>query len=336
MHVLREYIQEVLQENEATQDPLVAAIGDNRNFRVVESIPTPQDRNDTIYYISSGARGVRYTLRTRYLDWQGGEDGDYVMRDYHVTTLGTPKYPERAVKKALRLVSGRESEGPRRPIFYTPIDLSDAADASQRVEDKIKFGKYAGQTIADVIEQDPGYIAWMYSAIKGDKPNTVKRQPKYFQEALIAAAEASEAVMAVVKQRQEEYEEKKRGWAAEKEARRKAAEMRANSQHVGRPKQRLDMVVTYEGSSDFERASYSGYGMETVYIHRFRDEDGNAIIWWTGNAFGDYVEDDQGYSNWQKYNVGDKFRIKATVKKHGEYKGEKNTVVTRVKVVEKL
>ena len=54
-------------------------------------------------------------------------------------------------------------------------------------------------------------------------------------------------------------------------------------------------------------------------IYTFRDANGNQIVWFT--------------SVLMDKEVGDTFNIKATVKAHNEYKGKKNTVISRAKIV---
>ena len=54
-------------------------------------------------------------------------------------------------------------------------------------------------------------------------------------------------------------------------------------------------------------------------IYTFRDANGNEIVWFT--------------SVLMDKEVGDTFNIKATVKAHNEYKGKKNTVISRAKIV---
>ena len=116
----------------------------------------------------------------------------------------------------------------------------------------------------------------------------------------------------------EEAEAKKK---AEKEAQKIAEEERKiRSQFVGREGEKIDTIVTLEKRSSFERYSYYGYGTETVKVFTFRDEKGNAIVWkTTGKGL--------------KENEGDTLTISATIKRHEEYKGEKQTEVTRLKVL---
>lgn len=51
-------------------------------------------------------------------------------------------------------------------------------------------------------------------------------------------------------------------------------------------------------------------------LHKFSDANGNQLIWWTGDWFGE---------------AGQEFEVKATVKAHEEYNGAKQTVLSRVK-----
>ena len=112
---------------------------------------------------------------------------------------------------------------------------------------------------------------------------------------------------------------------AEEEARRIAEEerikaLKARSNYVGAVGEKLKIHAVYEGSPYFKRRSFSGYGMETVYIHRFRDEDGNLIIWKTTSCQIGELEE------------GDAVLVSGTVKEHTEYDDEKQTMLTRAKV----
>jgi hypothetical protein len=92
------------------------------------------------------------------------------------------------------------------------------------------------------------------------------------------------------------------------------AKQREQSKWLGEIKERLrDIPVTLERLNSFE----SQYG--TVWIYKFRSDDGDAITWFASSG--------QGIA------IGDRGLLTATVKKHEEYKGEKQTVVTRGKWV---
>lgn len=95
-------------------------------------------------------------------------------------------------------------------------------------------------------------------------------------------------------------------------ARKARAKRAANSEHIGAVKERLTVDVTIESIHDCE----SDWG--TTHIHKMIDSAGNALTW---------------FSSSKRLTVGQAYTMKATVKKHDEYRGEKQTVVTRCKQV---
>jgi hypothetical protein len=98
--------------------------------------------------------------------------------------------------------------------------------------------------------------------------------------------------------------------AVEKVVREKRAQAdRAASQHVGAEKDRLEVTATVERVADVD----TDYG--TLHIHTLRTSDGHALVWKTTSA---------------RLDVGWTGPIRATVKRHSEYKGERQTEVTRV------
>lgn len=110
--------------------------------------------------------------------------------------------------------------------------------------------------------------------------------------------------------------------AAERKAEEeRLAALKARSQFVGTVGEKLTATVVYEGSPYFERRSFSGYGTERCYIHRFRDEDGNLLIWKSACGFPVL-----------NANEGETFTVIGTVKEHSEYKDEKQTIIVRAKV----
>ncbi len=88
---------------------------------------------------------------------------------------------------------------------------------------------------------------------------------------------------------------------------------RGESRHLGAvgDKKRDFGVVTVERVSSVD----TQYG--TLFIHSFRDAEGNALLWKTGESRGA---------------AGDKLRLVGTVKAHGEFRGEKQTELTRCKL----
>lgn len=105
------------------------------------------------------------------------------------------------------------------------------------------------------------------------------------------------------------------------------------SEWQGEPKQRMELELTLINTYWYERESYAGYGYETVNIYTFADESDNCYVWKTTSHLGMWVEKGDGYEDWVFPEAGDKVRMKATVKEHGEYKGNKQTVITRPKVI---
>lgn len=68
-----------------------------------------------------------------------------------------------------------------------------------------------------------------------------------------------------------------------------------------------------------DKVSYVDGMYGTTYVCRFHDDDGRKFVWFASN------DPDVGY--------GEKVSIKGTVKKHDEYMGKKQTVLTRCKIV---
>lgn len=87
-----------------------------------------------------------------------------------------------------------------------------------------------------------------------------------------------------------------------------------NSDFVGEVKERLrDINVT------FEKSIYLGFGMYgDRRLHVLKGETGNTFVWFTGNMI--------------DAELGDTITLDGTVKEHKDFKGVKQTVLTRVKV----
>lgn len=108
----------------------------------------------------------------------------------------------------------------------------------------------------------------------------------------------------------------------------------SGSEWVSEPKKRLDLSLTLVNEYEYEGYTYSYYDSATSYIYTLRDDDGNCIVWKTKNPLAMWVEDESGHDEWVEAEVGDTIQMKATIKEHGEYKGTKQTVVTRPKITE--
>lgn len=95
----------------------------------------------------------------------------------------------------------------------------------------------------------------------------------------------------------------------------------STSEYVGQEGDRITLTVTYTHTSSFEN-SYGGWLNYTsvTNIHSFKDENGNEIIWKTSN----FIEAD----------YGTKMVITGTIKGYKDYKGVKQTILTRCKLEE--
>jgi len=140
----------------------------------------------------------------------------------------------------------------------------------------------------------------------------IERTPEY-QAKLDARREAKQA------KAEAEYQKRlaeEKALREKEEARIKA--QKAISQYVGKIGERLTLKCSFVNSAHFETRSYSGFGTETVYIHKFKDADGNVFIWKTGSLVG--------------FEYGNNIDVTGTVKSHSEYMDEKQTVLTRCKI----
>lgn len=144
----------------------------------------------------------------------------------------------------------------------------------------------------------------------------IERTPEY-QAKLDAKREAKwEKIRAEREAEAEKHMAEREAIKAEREARIKAE--KAVSQYVGEVGQRISEMVTFLFSGSYEVRSFSGYGTETMYVHNFKDEAGNKLVWKT--------------SKWLGFEDGTQVKLTGTVKEHSDYKEEKQTVLTRCKV----
>lgn len=94
----------------------------------------------------------------------------------------------------------------------------------------------------------------------------------------------------------------------------------STSEHVGQVGAKLTVTVTYTHTASWENG-YGGYWTQSVTnLHTFKDDKGNVYVWKTGT----FIEAD----------YGTKMILKGTVKEHSDYKGIKQTVMTRCKLEE--
>lgn len=91
----------------------------------------------------------------------------------------------------------------------------------------------------------------------------------------------------------------------------------SKSEYVGQIGDRITVAVKCTGQHQFTTC-YNGWSEEIVTIFIFEDKNENVFIWKT--------------STFAKIENGDQVDLKGTVKSHEEYKGTKQTVLTRCKV----
>ena len=96
------------------------------------------------------------------------------------------------------------------------------------------------------------------------------------------------------------------------------------SDYVGNIGERITVDITIKKISSFE-SHYSYYG-ETNYLYKFEDSAGNIYTWKTSGGL-----DNEVNGKLTPMQEGDTCTIAGTVKDHKEYKGDKETVLTRVK-----
>lgn len=136
-----------------------------------------------------------------------------------------------------------------------------------------------------------------------------------------AKAYAEEEAQREAEEAQREAERKAKEEAERIERERQEAEEKARkaiSKHVGEIGDKVDLDVVLEKRAWFDVPSFRGYGMDTMYIYTFRDENGNALIWKTSKGL--------------VHESGTKVHLTGQIKAHDEYMEEKQTVLTRCKV----
>ena len=149
----------------------------------------------------------------------------------------------------------------------------------------------------------------------------IERTPEY--QAKLDAKRAAKLAKENAEREKEEAERKAQEEAekarieaekAQEEARIKAE--KAKSQYVGNIGDRIEVKVTYIKSASW--IAHMGWLENTMYIHTFKDADGNCFIWKT--------------QNFCSFECGDSLMLKGTVKNHSEYQDEKQTELTRCKM----
>lgn len=178
-------------------------------------------------------------------------------------------------------------------------------------------------------------VCWKCKGVGTVHGKWIERTPEY-QAKLDAKRnakwEAQQAEIEAKRLEQERIAEEKR---LAEEARIKA--QKAISKHIGNVGDKLTITVTYVKSAWFDVPSFRGFGTDTMYIHTFKDADGNVLIWKTNKALCNEIKSPiKGSDDWEvKYEVieeGTELILKGSIKEHSEYQDEKQTVLTRCKL----
>lgn len=89
------------------------------------------------------------------------------------------------------------------------------------------------------------------------------------------------------------------------------------SEYVGHIGDKIELNVVFNRYSFFKtHYSYSG---EVSYVYNFTDENGNTIVWVSSKGI--------------EFEEGNSYTIKGTIKDHREYKNDKQTYLTRCKIL---
>lgn len=142
----------------------------------------------------------------------------------------------------------------------------------------------------------------------------IERTPEY-QANLDARRQAKrEAEQAKREKELKEAEAKRQAREAELEALRKV------SKHIGTVGDKVTTEATYVKMFSYDIPSFKGFGTDTIHVHMFKDSEGNVLVWKTTS----FVEVEEGKA----------VILSGKVKEHSEYRGERQTVLTRCKVTE--
>lgn len=100
------------------------------------------------------------------------------------------------------------------------------------------------------------------------------------------------------------------------------------SEYIGSVGSKISIEVKMINVYEYLDYRFDYYGT-TKYIYTMADADGNVIVWKTA-SFMSVNLDDKG-ETWHPIRRGDVIQITGKVKEHNEYKGTKQTVLTRCK-----
>lgn len=158
----------------------------------------------------------------------------------------------------------------------------------------------------------------------------IERTPEYQAKLDAKRAAKQEAANAEREKKAAEEMQKRLQEKAEREA--AEAARKAISQYVGKIGDKLEIKVTLERVVNYEAPKYAGFGTETRSIYIFKDSDGNKLVWNTSAGLGKHSTDKNGFETFTPVEEGEEIAIRCIVKGYDAYKGERQTVLQRVKL----
>ena len=108
----------------------------------------------------------------------------------------------------------------------------------------------------------------------------------------------------------ERWEERKAGRDAEYE------KQKAQSAYVGEVGKRAEFNLTVKAVIEVEKPRFHYHDTPFSYIYIMEDENKNKVVY---------------RGDWKGFDKDTKVKVKASVKEHAEYKGEKQTIIQRPK-----
>lgn len=103
-------------------------------------------------------------------------------------------------------------------------------------------------------------------------------------------------------------------------------EKNGDSTHVGTVGTREDFILTLTKMLPLEGGDWG-----PTYLHKFRDQ-GNVVSWFSSNI----CHVIPGSEDREELEPGHTYTVKATVKRHQDFKGEPQTLITRAKIQGKV
>jgi len=150
----------------------------------------------------------------------------------------------------------------------------------------LSFGKHKDKSLDQIYSEDPGYVLWLASKFE---PRT-----KHMADIVQHAKHIAEAHWQMVTEQNK---------------------AECTSQYIGSVGERLDLELSGVTVSQFQVEGWGFNRIETRYLVKGQDADGNLIKFYTSH----HPEDES-------------IKVRGTVKDHQEKVGRKWTVLTRVKV----